>query len=299
MTQNSIVAFPSLPLDIIREIFEHAAHENYADRFLLSLVSRLVQQWTDSLAFRAVFVISNRLAEKTQAMLVLSPKSARLLRVLSYVRTLVIVNYEFHVLWERLASSFPCLVVFYSTASDEDFVGQADPDQPGFEPPSIPTLRRIGGGYGCNILRGWWRCAQMLTHLDLTDMFTRNWDTLEDRGIRFLSSLTHLAFDLDSQESSQGMQEDLQILPPCFPPSLLLCIVNLRHIDDMLEDDSIAIAKFAYSLDNRLLLCTSKNVKFDPEWIMSDANVMDDFLEWSDENTCWVRGLDMVTKRAK
>ena len=45
MAEKAIIPFPSLPLDIVREIFELAALQKDAGRHRLALVSRLIQQW--------------------------------------------------------------------------------------------------------------------------------------------------------------------------------------------------------------------------------------------------------------
>ncbi|KAH8798699.1 hypothetical protein DL96DRAFT_1638391 [Flagelloscypha sp. PMI_526] len=303
MTQNALVPFPPVPLDISREIFEHVALSDSADRFSVSLISPLVQEWTDPYIFHTIHVSSQPRAERFHDMLYRTPKSGRFARACLFVRTLAIYVYGVEMPWEGIALHFPQLVVLYRESNeDADFL-EGHKDQEGFEPPSIPTLRRLGGGYGYRTLCGHWGCVQGLTHLDLSPMYSCDWPTLGKRGLRLLSSLTHLCFDLD-EEQPESMKQQLKVLPPLFPPSLLLCLVCVSDIDFwiMKRGEGTGILNFSYQLDDRLLICTGEDNQAPHQWILK-VDWSKEIHEWTgqcnEEDTQWVQGLNMVIQRRK
>ncbi|KAH8792750.1 hypothetical protein DL96DRAFT_1828992 [Flagelloscypha sp. PMI_526] len=173
MHQEAIIPFPPLPFDISREIFEQAVLHNKADHYSLALVSRLVQKWTDSQLFCIVAISSHPHGERFRETLEIPQKSGRFIQALSFVQTLAIEISSFKMSWEMIVLNFPRLVVLYWEGNGEsDFVeGNVDPAT--CNPPSIPTLRRLGGGCGYKTLQGQWECVQRLTHLDLTMVASR------------------------------------------------------------------------------------------------------------------------------
>ncbi|KAH8806668.1 hypothetical protein DL96DRAFT_1631302 [Flagelloscypha sp. PMI_526] len=287
----------SLPLELTREIFEHAVLFNREDRYSLSLVARSVQRWTDPYAFQTIVITTRDHTESLLEMFSWPDKSLRLTRILSFVRTLASNYYNYHhrLHWDQLVHHFPGLVVLYLRDSSKDFVEDVG-DVTVFQPPSLHNLRRIGGGYGSRTLRGSWACAQDITHLDLTSLSCDEWAACENRGISQLSRLKYLSFDLNYSESLEEIQDHLQRLPPMFPPSLLLCLV----VANPEPKEAAHLSRFAYELDDRMLLCGSFPPKSDAEWILK-ANLIHDFDEWNgncqEDRTYWVRGLNMVTRR--
>ncbi|KAH8806663.1 hypothetical protein DL96DRAFT_628584 [Flagelloscypha sp. PMI_526] len=304
MTQKSFQPFPT---DILKEIFEHAALFQDSSCYALALVSQSVQKWTDPLVFRTILVTEQRIEgpEPFLEMLDSPEKSPRFIRALSFVRTLAATIPEFELTWETIVKNFPGLVVFHSLGDQEvhkpsdDFHEGID-DLADFQPPVLPTLRRLGGGYGCRTIYGSWMCVQMITHLDLTCLYCNDWPELESRGLPLLSCLTHLSFTLD--EGSEDMDDDLRLLPPLFPQSLQLCLLDVECFSSITSEDAENLLRHAYALDHRLLLASKDNCQVHHQWVLKvEEPLVYAFKDWSGEHsvddTYWVRGLEMVKRR--
>ncbi|KAH8798696.1 hypothetical protein DL96DRAFT_1638383 [Flagelloscypha sp. PMI_526] len=302
MAQNAIQPFPPLPFDISREIFERAVVCNAADRYSLAFVSRLIQKWTDPYVFRTVTVSSHRRTERFRVLLEIrrSRKSGRFIRALSFVQTLAIKISDFNMSWETIVSNFPRLVeLFWEGTYDSDFV-EGNQDLSTYEPRSIPTLRYLSGGYGHTTLCGRWGCVQMLSHLDLTRMASCAWSTLESRSLQLLSSLTHLFVCLDELPTMVAREQELSVLPPFFPPSLLVCLISGQDFDLLSREEGNALSILSYKFDDRFLVCMGRNSPVHNQWILK-MEWENAYVEWSEHHdehdTFWVRGLNMVTER--
>ncbi len=57
---TSPLVFSSLPVELVRDIFEHAAHSNRGTARNLTLVSSAVRRWTDPILYRTVILSSAR-----------------------------------------------------------------------------------------------------------------------------------------------------------------------------------------------------------------------------------------------
>lgn len=59
-TMTSQLVYSSLPVELVRDIFEHAAHSDRATARNLSLVASAVRRWTDPILYRTVILSSAR-----------------------------------------------------------------------------------------------------------------------------------------------------------------------------------------------------------------------------------------------
>ncbi|KAH8798698.1 hypothetical protein DL96DRAFT_1638389 [Flagelloscypha sp. PMI_526] len=233
-------------------------------------------------------------------MLEVTQKSGRFIQALSFVQTLALEISSFKMSWEMIVLNFPRLVVLYWDGSDGgDFVeGNVDPAT--CNPPSIPTLRRLGGGYGYKTLYGLWECVQGLTHLDLTMVASDTWSTLGNRGLPLLSNLTHLLVCLEVLQKMDASERDIQVLLPLFPPSLLLCLVRGEDFHLWSTEEINSFSNLMYTLDDRLIVCMGTDSPMQNQWILK-MKWGDEFTDWSgqrdERDTFWARGLSMVAER--
>ncbi|KAH8831806.1 hypothetical protein DL96DRAFT_1589075 [Flagelloscypha sp. PMI_526] len=290
-----------LPFDIIQHILERAALSNKRTCHSLTLVSQTVQTWADPFVFRKVIIASPFHARKVIERFTSPNKSTRFIRGLSFVQTFAApASCSFMFTWAQLVEHFSGLVVLYLEHNGRKSFIEGVGDTTEFQPASIPTLRRIGGGYGSRTIHGSWTCVQTITHLDLSEMSSSYWRALENRNFRLLPTLSHLSVRFDKGETPKVAQHHLQVLAPLLPPSVLLCLVKLDSSHELIKKEFNALSRWAFKLDDRFLLFASQYEGFIGEWVLN-SDLMDEFGEWAGDydecDTYWVQGLNMVNQR--
>ncbi|KAH8806661.1 hypothetical protein DL96DRAFT_1631285 [Flagelloscypha sp. PMI_526] len=303
MPQHFSPSFSSIPFDVMQEVFEHAAFFGKEDCHSLSLVSRAVQRCIDPYLFTKIIITSLSRAEKLLEAIALD-KSFRFTRALSFVQVFATTVSDHRFTWDWIVLHFPGLVVLHMRGhhdGNDFYEGVEDPTT--VEPALLPTLRRLGGGYGWSSFRGSWLCVQTLTHLEIVGMSSSDWLSLESRGLRMLSRLTHLACDLDCNAEIETMRQHLLVMSKNVPPSLLVCLINVEAVHKLDERDCIVLLRFTYELDDRFVLCSWRHAvdfNVDLRWFLS-ASLLDDFDEWAgrchEKDTYWVQGLELVNER--
>ncbi|KAH8829804.1 hypothetical protein DL96DRAFT_1553436 [Flagelloscypha sp. PMI_526] len=279
---NVTKSFPPIPEDISREIFEYMASSGGVPCITVSLVSKAVQNWTDRFVFSRILIKSH---EKWELLANLtSNTTSRTVRMQCACSLLRILAFDYVMIGSELGT-------FDLDATVEVF--------PGLEsvyvncekacPINIlhPNLRRIGGAFG--VL--WVTNLQVplslssITHLDITFCHPGNWHRLKILGLSRLPMLTHLCCSLGNLDMGTTLLDLLRVLVKIFPPSLLVCLVELPMI-------SLYNIKETYEvgLDDRLVLCTQDEVHLEAEWILT-AQLFDNVEEWGGlvpkENTFW------------
>ncbi|KAH8828893.1 hypothetical protein DL96DRAFT_1595886 [Flagelloscypha sp. PMI_526] len=229
----------SLPLDILRLLFEFSASTSFNSALALSLVSKEVQRWTDPYLFETVQKTGENYSGIPETSLLgqlfMSNASPRIVVARSYVRTLAwdkFVPQDSYV--KKALDIFPNLVQLCLWGNIFPYQPQ-DSFSRHFEITQTHTsLRRIAtclhnrskappNGFGSPF---WMN----ITHLQIRylDAVSSSESAFQVPLFTSMSSLTHLALSPFASENDPDADLAFSRAKASFPPSLILCLLALK-----------------------------------------------------------------------
>ncbi|KAH8810442.1 hypothetical protein DL96DRAFT_1716690 [Flagelloscypha sp. PMI_526] len=248
---------PDFPLDIAREVFEHAARDVPApSKMKLALVSHAVQAWTDPYIFSHITIHT-----KSQATLFVNmfcqdlEPSPRLLRILSQVQTFTSTITIPNISWIQILEKFPNLHSIHMATIPPHSHLQREGSSSSSKN-LYPALRAVtGSGFGTPFFTGSWPHLSHITHLSLPTTESSNWDKVlfKEWQLPKLKNLTHLACSLGPVYGLGAAGDRITKLKDMLPSGLEVCLVDVKFLR---LEDALWLAEFAERVDERFVLCS-------------------------------------------
>ncbi|KAH8828890.1 hypothetical protein DL96DRAFT_1814195 [Flagelloscypha sp. PMI_526] len=301
----------SLPLDILRLVFELSASTSVESAQVLSLVSKEVQRWTDPHLFQIVRKAGHNSFEISKTSLLeqmcMPDASPRIIVARNYVRSLVLDKFasKGSHFPEQALEIFPNLTQVCVWGNIFPLKGMGSLSQNFEITQSYPCLRRIATCLDsqANVPPNAFGSPSWM---NITHLQVRSYRPISSDGSAFqlplfisMTSLTHLALSrmIDKEEYNADLA--FSRVRKTFPPSLILCLL------DLMPSGTLAINHWYRDMTNRCLKVDERIVMWwtGPKYDVGEmvARTHNSFQDWcrvqDGEQTFWEMGEAVLKRR--
>ncbi|KAH8832434.1 hypothetical protein DL96DRAFT_1582102 [Flagelloscypha sp. PMI_526] len=97
-------------------------------------------------------------------------------------------------------------------------------------------------------------------------------------------------------------EQQLRVLRPFFPPSLLVCLMTVGDLYGLSKEGTRRFLNFVCELDDRLVVCMTRKPPVQNQWILvlwRSINFIPRSEEQDTIDAYWARGLTMIIERRR